>query len=144
MFRMDQMFLLVTASYEQPQMGNQSVARKSGALIGGALDMSEQVSEPPKKLMKWRKKLAKPKNSLNILLPGRTLTMRNFAFKVRVLISTLKSTEARLGPPVRPWGRDSRNAAVPAGGSTSLLSFLPAQPVVLRAWQISRHGVQSA
>lgn len=33
--------------------------------------------------MKWRKKLGKPKNAFNILLPGRTLTFQNFAFKAR-------------------------------------------------------------
>lgn len=43
----------------------------------------QQVSEPPKKLLKWRKKLAKPKNALNLILPGagRNVTMLNFAFK---------------------------------------------------------------
>ena len=44
---------------------------------------SHQVSEPPKKLRKWRKKLAKRKNQ--VIVPvgrdGRTLTVPNWAYK---------------------------------------------------------------
>jgi solute carrier family 25 S-adenosylmethionine transporter 26 len=42
-----------------------------------------QVSEPPKKLRKWRKKLAKAKNQLIVPVGshGRTLTVPNWAYK---------------------------------------------------------------
>jgi len=43
------------------------------------------VSEPPKKLRKWRKKLLKTKNQLVVRVGagGRTMTVPNWAFKVR-------------------------------------------------------------
>jgi hypothetical protein len=57
-----------------------------------------QVSEPPKKLLKWRKKLQKAKNQVTIppvLTAGRQIVVKNFVFKVGSLRLHRRNPPAR-------------------------------------------------